>query len=59
MAFQIPFFLMKFLLLLFCKTALHIAVQKGNPEMVQLLLSRPEIDVNLSLILQKKYFNTI
>lgn len=33
-----------------CKTALHTAVEKGNVEIVQLLLSRQEIDVNLPSI---------
>lgn len=40
---------MKFLLC-FNKTALHIAVEKGNFEVVQLLLERKEIDVNIKAI---------
>ena len=32
------------------KTALHIAVEKGNLEVVQLLLERKEIDVNVKAI---------
>ena len=27
--------------------ALHMAVEKGNPDIVQLLLNREEIDVNI------------
>ena len=33
------------------KTALHIAVEKRNVEIVKLLLSHPNIDVNDTLIL--------
>ena len=33
------------------KTALHIAVEKSNAEIVQLLLNRPEIDINFKSIL--------
>ena len=32
------------------KTALHIAVEKGNTEIVQLLLAQKNIDVNSKLI---------
>ena len=32
------------------RTALHIAVEKGNLEVVQLLLERKEIDVNIKEI---------
>lgn len=33
------------------KTALHIAIEKENIEIVKLLLSRPEIDINILCIL--------
>ena len=42
---------MKFEFNLFYKTALIIATENENPEIVQLLLSRPEIDVNIKSIL--------
>ena len=49
---------MKFLLVikrsfifLFYKTALHIAVENGNIEIVQLLLTSKKIDVNILKIL--------
>lgn len=32
------------------KTALHLAVEKGNPEIVQLLLSRPDINTNIASV---------
>ena len=38
---------MKFAFFLFYKMALHMAVEKGNPDIVQLLLNREEIDVNI------------
>lgn len=39
------------LLLKFSRTSLHIAVEKGNAEIVKMLLSKKEIDVNALLIL--------
>lgn len=36
------------------KTALHIAVETGNPEIVQLLLMREEIDVNVKSVISNK-----
>lgn len=33
------------------KTALHLAVESGNPEIVKLLLSREEIDINMKSII--------
>ena len=33
------------------KTALHIAIEKENIEIVKLLLSHPEIDINILCIL--------
>ena len=32
------------------KTPLHIAVERNNTEIVQLLLLRPEIDINVKAI---------
>ena len=37
---------MKFFILIFYKAALHIAIEKGNLSIVQLLLSHKGIDVN-------------
>lgn len=37
---------------LFNKTALHIAVEKGNPEIVSLLLSCKDIDINREILIQ-------
>lgn len=39
---------------LFYDTALTIAIEKGDPEMVSLLLSRPETDINFKSILNPK-----
>ena len=33
------------------KAALHIAVEKGNIELIKILLSNPNIDINLYTIL--------
>ena len=48
------------------KTALHIAVEKGNVEIVKLLLSNEELDINAMYILitniyniETKYFNYV
>lgn len=41
------------------KTALHIAVEKENIEIIRLLLSREDIDVNILLILNLKFLNII
>lgn len=38
---------MKFIYILFNKTSLHIAVEKGNFQMVELLLTRKDIDINI------------
>lgn len=35
------------------KTPLMIAIYEGNKDIVQLLLSHPQIDVNLFVILKK------
>lgn len=42
---------MKFLIFFFNRTALHIAVDKENKDIVQILLAYPEIDVNIKTIL--------
>lgn len=33
-----------------CKTALHIAIEKGNIKIVQFLLAMPNIDINIKTI---------
>lgn len=50
MIFKSDFFLIKFHINDFYKTALYIAVDKGWPEIVQLLLSCENIDVNIKCI---------
>lgn len=52
--FHIKIFLMKFAFFLFNKMALHMAVEKGNPDIVQLLLNREEIDVNIRSVFKFK-----
>ena len=42
--------------LLFHKTALQIAVEKRNYEMIRLLLSREDLDVNLESISNQSLF---
>lgn len=41
---------MKFKFLFFQKTALSMAVEKGNLEIAKLLLANPTIDVNIETI---------
>lgn len=48
---------MKFYFFYFNKTALHIAVEKGFLEIVELLLSRDNLDVNIKNI--HNYFKII
>lgn len=38
---------------------MHIAIEKENQEIVKLLLSNEDIDVNVKSILNTKYFNLI
>ena len=47
---------MKFLFFEFYKAALHIAIEKGNLSIVQLLLSHKGIDVNNKSIILSQYF---
>lgn len=60
------FILIIFLILVFNKSPLHISVEKGNQEILQLLLQRPDIDVNAKSILinffytiHTKFFNYV
>lgn len=41
------------------KTALHVAIERGNPEIVKLILSQPEIDVNTKCIYKFNLFYVI
>lgn len=43
-------FLIKFIIYFFHKSALNIAVEKGNAKIVELLLSNKQIDVNFKCI---------
>lgn len=43
----------------FKKTALHIAVENENAKIVQLLLSCPDIDVNITAIIIQYFLNDI
>ena len=52
-------FLMKFIIKLYNKTALIIAIEKENIEIIQILLADPKIDVNKYYILIYYYFNII
>lgn len=47
---------MKYQIFNFQKTALHVAVQKGNIKIVQLLLANKKIDVNILCILKHDFF---
>lgn len=47
---------MKFLFKFFFKTAIHIAVEKENIEMIQLLLDNSKVDVNLKSIFKFNIF---
>lgn len=46
---------MKFIFFYFYKTALHIAVDKESKDIVQILLTYPEIDVNIKTIPPNPY----
>lgn len=39
-------------MIFFNKTALHIAIEKGNTKIVEILLSNSNINVNASIILK-------
>lgn len=41
------------------KTALHFAVEDGNPQIVNLLVARKNIDVNIASISLLLFFNKI
>lgn len=41
---------MKFSLKKNNKTVIHIAIEKGNPEMVQILFSNNKLDINIKSI---------
>lgn len=47
---------MKLIFLVFNKTSLHIAVEKGNIEIVELLLKHPRIDINSQSISNLVYY---
>lgn len=54
---KVKIFQMKFqFFFLLNKTALIVATEKGNAEIVQLLLSRPELDVNHISVFKKLFF---
>lgn len=40
----------------FYKTMLYIAIEKGNLDVVKILLSRPEINPDFSSILKSTFF---
>ena len=48
-----------FKIYIFNITALSLAVENEFEDIVQLLLSHPKIDVNIHVVLLKKYFNII
>lgn len=50
---------MIFLLFCFHKTPLFIAAEKGNREIIELLLEQQEIDINIKSILNCCLFNKI
>lgn len=39
------------LISIFHKTAMHVAIERGNPDIIKLILSRKEFDVNCKSIL--------
>lgn len=44
---QSHFYFTKYQFFIFHKTALHIAVQKKNKKIIKLLISHPNIDINI------------
>lgn len=50
---------MKFLIFRFHKSPLYLAVEKENMDIIELLLSHPDIDVNFKNISNYILFNTI
>lgn len=59
MKFSIEAFLMKFCFKDWNKTPLYIAAEKGNSEIVKLLLSMPDIDINAKSIFITKIIYAI
>ena len=47
------------LLILISETALHVACEKGNTEIVKTLLSLPNIDVNIMYDISSKNFHYV
>lgn len=50
---------MKFLIFYFQKAAIHIAIEKENIEIVKVLLSKDETDVNAIMIISNSQTNYI
>lgn len=50
---------MTFLIICFNGTALHVACINGNSEIIQLLLSREDIDVNSTFVFKIIFLNDI
>ena len=50
---------MKFFIYFAQKTALHFAVEDGNPQIVNLLVARKNIDVNIASISLLIFLNKI
>lgn len=48
--------LMQFSFIFFNKTALQVAIERGNPDIVKMILARPETDVNAKSILNNHFF---
>ena len=48
--------LIQFNRIYFNKSSLHIAIEKGNAEIVKILLDQQDIDVNITSILSNQIF---
>lgn len=53
---QKKIFLMKFNSMIFNKTALHVAVENENTDIINLLLSQEDINTNILSILNHDFF---